>query len=293
MALTGLAATPLLPLSWEAKPLAIPSLQLASMEPAMSIKEQPWQLAVGPTILLANSRALAANSSNNLRPLSSSNQQSPQLGVLASLQLGSAWRLHLGYVQGWEKSSSRYRFQRTYSLNTEQNSSDGQAINSFEVEMDGKYAKTATEIEVSRTNLPTSFQSRLLIEASLLEEVTIRQLPMALTYDLPIKASWSVRLGAGVLWRQNQIQIEQQARLIQAGRFELRRSQIRSRELIAQESLWMGQVVAGLHFQPAAQWSFTAQVNLLTNLGPNKDTKRVDYQGPAAQLTAQYNFWKK
>lgn len=293
-AVPRLATTDLSLLSWEARALSLPSLRMPILlvSPDLNQAEQKkW--AIGPTLMLAQNSLSASSNSPGLRPLSSSEQQGLHSGLALSAKLGSRWGLQLGISRGREEVSSRYRFQRTYTLNNERTTTEGEVVNNFSVDLEGKYAKTAADVEISRIpNQPLGLQTRLLFEARLEEKVTITQVPLLLTYDLALGDRFSLRLGTGVSWQQNQITTEQQARLLQAGRFQLRRSRVLSRASFVEESLWMGQASLGLNYQLAERWSLIGQANAYTPIGQaNTDAvNRVDYQGVGAQMQLLYHF---
>lgn len=291
-AIPPLASTPLWLLP-EKQQLLQPAVMASNptMEPAIRpVKQEKW--AVGPTLQIAQN-SLNSGNTTGLRPISSEQQQGLNSGLALRRTLGNHWGIQLGMSRGQETVSSRYRFQRIYTANDERVTTNGEAINNFSVELDGKYTKTDTDIEVSRpANQPIGSPLRLLIEAQLEERIRTTQVPLLLTYDQALGNRLSLRLGSGISWQRHQIQTEQQARLIQAGRFQVRRSRMVSRTALVNESLWLGQLSVGLDYQLGSRWSVIGQVNAYTQLGNTQSDagSAVNYQGVGGQLLLLYHF---
>lgn len=275
-------------------PLPLPKLRLAASASSPDLdqgKQHKW--AVGATFILAQNNLSASSNSPSLRPIGRSQKQGLRSGLTLSARLGNRWGLQLGISRGREEVTSRYRFQRIYTPSTEHTTSEGAAVNDFSVELEGKYAKTTTDIEISRLpNQPAGPPTRLLVEAQLKEKLTVSQIPLLLTYDLPLGNRLSLQVGSGMSWQQNKINTEQQARLVQAGRFQLRRSRTLSREAFVKESLWLGQANLGLNYQLAKRWSAISQVNAYTQIGTSQtnDASQTNYQGVSGQMTLLYHF---
>lgn len=291
-AIPSLATITPSPLFLEAKLLSLPSFHTPVLPTSADLNQaerKKW--AIGPTLMLAQNSLSASNNSSGLRPISRSQQQGLHSGLALSAKLGSRWGLQLGINRGKEEVSSRYRFQRIYTLNDERTTAAGEVVNNFSVDLEGKYAKTAADVEISRTpNQLPALQNRLLIEARLEEKITITQIPLLLTYDLPLGNRFSLRLGTGVNWQQNQITTEQQARLVQPGRFQLRRSRVLSRESFVEESLWMGQASLGLHYQLAERCAIIGQTNAYSSIGKANATEVLNYNAIGGQVQLLYHF---
>ncbi len=249
-------------------------------------KNEKW--ALGPSFQLAQN-SLNNSSSTGLRPISSEQQQGLFSGLALRRTIGSRWGVQLGISSGQETASSRYRFQRIYTASNERTTTEGEIVNNFSVELDGKYAKTDTDIEVSRpANQPIGTQTRLVIETQLKERVRTTQVPLLLTYDLPLSSQLSLRLGSGVSWQRQEIETAQQSRLAQAGRFQIHRARTLNRTALVDESLWLGQFSLGLAYQLGSRWSLTGQTNGFTQIG--KASSEGNYQGIGGQLLLLYHF---
>lgn len=208
-----------------------------------------------------------------------------------------AWKRHLGVQLGIsqikESAITTYRIQRFYDPNEEETDDEGNAVNKYDLTIDGQYSKADTELEIQRTD-NQAFNQRIgiRIQARLEESVQLIQLPLTFTYDIPLAPRLNFRGGGGLAWNRQTVTAALGVQLSTVARLRVGRTRIINRENILKEDFWTGRVAAGVIYRPGPRWEFGAMGAWSYGLGQiaNGPQDGASYQRFGVRMGVLRNF---